>query len=75
MDLAKLQKKALLIPTPGQYEQEYLAKKLFKQGRLSFVKQDKFNIADIEQAKDFTGLPEINEEVNWKKLFCLFEGE
>jgi UDP-N-acetylglucosamine:LPS N-acetylglucosamine transferase len=23
MDLAKLEKKALFIPTPGQYEQEY----------------------------------------------------
>lgn len=75
MDLAKLQKKALLIPTPGQYEQEYLAKKLFKQGRLSFVKQEKFKIEDIELAKSFVGLPEINEVVNWKKLFCLFEGE
>lgn len=28
MDLIKLEKPATLIPTPGQYEQEYLAKKL-----------------------------------------------
>lgn len=28
MDLIKLQKKALMIPTPGQTEQEYLAKRL-----------------------------------------------
>ena len=28
MDLVKLEKKAYFIPTPGQYEQEYLAKKL-----------------------------------------------
>ncbi len=28
MDLAKLQKKAFFIPTPGQFEQEYLAKRL-----------------------------------------------
>ena len=75
MDLAKLQKKALLIPTPGQYEQEYLAKSLFKQNQLCCVEQEKFKIEDIELAKDFIGLPEINEDVNWKKLFCLFEGE
>ncbi|MBX3239840.1 MAG: glycosyl transferase family 28 [Chitinophagaceae bacterium] len=30
MDLMKLQKKAILIPTPGQPEQEYLADSLFK---------------------------------------------
>jgi predicted glycosyltransferase len=28
MDLIKLQKRALLIPTPGQPEQEYLAQRL-----------------------------------------------
>lgn len=75
MDFAKLQKKALLIPTPGQYEQEYLAKRLFKQGRLFFVKQENFDISDVDEAQNFIGLPEINEEVNWKQLFCLFEGE
>jgi hypothetical protein len=31
MDLAKLGKKAFFIPTPGQYEQMYLAKKIKKQ--------------------------------------------
>ena len=75
MDLAKLQKKALLIPTPGQYEQEYLAKRLFKQGRMLFVKQENFNISDLAEAQNFIGLPEIDQEVNWKQLFCLFEGE
>ncbi len=75
MDLAKLQKKALLIPTPGQYEQEYLAKRLFKQGRLLFVTQENFTLSDLEESQNFMGLPEINEEVNWKQLFCLFEGE
>ncbi len=30
MDLAKLGKKAFFIPTPGQYEQEYLARRLDK---------------------------------------------
>jgi UDP-N-acetylglucosamine:LPS N-acetylglucosamine transferase len=32
MDLAKLGKKCFFIPTPGQFEQEYLAKKYKKTG-------------------------------------------
>ncbi|MCV6630587.1 MAG: glycosyltransferase, partial [Flavobacteriaceae bacterium] len=31
LDLAKLEKQAFFIPTPGQFEQEYLAKRLQKQ--------------------------------------------
>lgn len=75
MDLAKLQKKALLIPTPGQYEQEYLAKRLQKKEMLPFVKQEDFKISTLDKIDLFNGLPEIIEEINWKKLFCLFEGE
>ena len=75
MDLAKLQKKALLIPTPGQYEQQYLAKRLHKKGILPFVNQDKFRITDLVEVENFTGLPQIEDETNWKQLFCLFEGE
>lgn len=36
MDLVKLDKKAFFIPTPGQFEQEYLAKKLKKSRGISF---------------------------------------
>ncbi len=75
MDLAKVQKKALLIPTPGQYEQEYLARRLQKKSMLPFVKQENFNISNLEVVKIFIGLPEIKEEQNWKNLFRLFEGE
>jgi uncharacterized protein (TIGR00661 family) len=39
MDLAALQKKALMIPTPGQTEQEYLAYRLASQGRCWTQKQ------------------------------------
>ena len=75
MDLAKLQKKALLIPTPGQYEQEYLAKRLQKKELLPFVNQEDFSISALDKVELFNGLPKIEEDVNWKKLFCLFEGE
>lgn len=47
MDLLYLQKSAILIPTPGQSEQEYLAEHLGKRREFVFVKQ---NEADITRA-------------------------
>lgn len=44
MDLVKLQKKAILIPTPGQTEQEYLAKQLHQQGCYPYLSQKDFEI-------------------------------
>jgi uncharacterized protein (TIGR00661 family) len=44
MDLAALGKKAILIPTPGQTEQEYLAQRLSDR-RIAFsMKQNKFDL-------------------------------
>lgn len=54
MDVFKLQKKAILIPTPGQTEQEYLAKHLAKQGWCLTVEQHEFNLqASLKQANFF----------------------
>jgi len=47
MDLVKLEKKAVLIPTPGQTEQEYLAKYLNSKKQFEFKSQDQFNLADV----------------------------
>lgn len=44
MDLAALGKKALLIPTPGQTEQEYLALHLHRKYDTVFVKQSKISL-------------------------------
>tara|TARA_R110002050_G_scaffold41242_1_gene100095 strand:+ start:97890 stop:98963 length:1074 start_codon:yes stop_codon:yes gene_type:complete len=44
MDLVYLQKKAILIPTPGQTEQEYLAKHLAKSGLFYSMSQNHFDI-------------------------------
>jgi uncharacterized protein (TIGR00661 family) len=44
MDLVVLDKKAILIPTPGQTEQEYLGKYLHKEGVFFCMSQEKFNI-------------------------------
>jgi uncharacterized protein (TIGR00661 family) len=45
MDLAKLQKKSILIPTPGQTEQEYLAESLFQKKAAYAVGQKEFSLA------------------------------
>lgn len=54
MDLVKLGKKAILIPTPGQTEQEYLAKELYKQKVFTRKAQQSFNLEDdIVEAENF----------------------
>jgi len=47
MDLVKLQKKAILIPTPGQTEQEYLAAHLLKQKMFFSVERSYQRIAKL----------------------------
>lgn len=51
MDLVTLGKNAILIPTPGQTEQEYLAKHLSKESYFITIKQD--NITPGNLFKDF----------------------
>lgn len=75
MDLCKLEKKAFFIPTPGQFEQEYLAKKYKKEGLIPYSSQEKFKYEDVLSAQLYPGLPKIKSEVNWKQLFLLFESK
>ena len=75
MDLAKLKKKAFFIPTPGQFEQEYLAKKLKDDGFIPYSHQDDFKIENLLQVELYQGLPQIRKEADWGKLFELFESE
>ncbi|MEA2004255.1 MAG: glycosyltransferase family protein [archaeon] len=56
MDLYVLQKKALYIPTPGQTEQEYLARYMKEKGVSHFVAQDNLDILqDLKVAKRYKG--------------------
>lgn len=75
MDLAKLSKKAFFIPTPGQFEQEYLAKRLDEQGFVPSCSQNEFNLDQLERLKDYTGLKSMDYELNYRRLFGLFEGK
>lgn len=56
MDLAKLGKKVIFIPTPGQTEQEYLANRL-KEMKIAFsMKQSAFDLkAAWKASRDYTG--------------------
>lgn len=56
MDLAVLNKKAFLIPTPGQNEQEYLAEYLNEKGLCPFTSQKKFKWELLEEVKKYKGL-------------------
>jgi hypothetical protein len=60
MDLAVFGKNALMIPTPGQTEQEYLAKHLQEAGFVRFISQDKLkNIhTEMKEVLKSTGLPQ-----------------
>ncbi|TBV28038.1 MULTISPECIES: glycosyltransferase [Meridianimaribacter] len=75
MDLAKLNKKGFFIPTPGQFEQEYLAKKLDEQKLVPTATQDAFTMEMLEKIDDYKGLAELDYELNYKKLFSLFKGK
>ncbi len=57
LDLAVIGTKALMIPTPGQIEQEYLAEYHNKKGTFYCVNQNKIDLSsDVEIAKKTTGI-------------------
>ncbi|WP_250433250.1 glycosyltransferase [Hanstruepera flava] len=72
MDLAKLDKRAFFIPTPGQFEQEYLAERLHKLNIAPCCNQDDFTLEKLNFINDFKGLSNFEYELNYKKLFSLF---
>jgi UDP-N-acetylglucosamine:LPS N-acetylglucosamine transferase len=58
MDLARLQKKSILIPTPGQTEQQYLAKNLSAKNLALCINQNDFSLTDaIAKAENFSYQP------------------
>lgn len=75
LDLAKLQKKAFFIPTPGQYEQEYLAEFLNKSGIIPSCKQSEFGIDQLNRVQNYSGFQNSVEVVELRNLFGLFKGE
>ncbi len=55
MDLVVFGKQAVFVPTPGQTEQEYLSKRLEKQGSYYYQQQDEIDVElAIEKSKYYT---------------------
>ncbi len=75
MDLVKLQKKAFFVPTPGQTEQEYLAKRLKKKGIAPYCSQENFRIEFLNEVELYKGFESWTSEPNWKYLFRVFTGD
>ncbi len=76
MDLTSLEKNAFFVPTPGQYEQEYLAKRLKNMGIAPTCKQANFKADELNRVNDYRGLRAIlHLPANFSKLFSLFEGK
>jgi len=61
MDLVRLKSKAILIPTPGQTEQEYLADHFHQQGIFYTQSQKELNLKEaINKAKEFSGFGQVD---------------
>jgi len=72
MDLAKLEKKAFFIPTPGQFEQEYLANRMDELNIAPFADQDNFELSMIGNVKNYKGFRKTANEALNSELFKLF---
>ena len=55
MDLSVLGARALLVPTPGQAEQEYLGRFHAKKGLCHVVSQKSFGLEEIQKALEYPG--------------------
>lgn len=74
MDLAVLEKKAFLIPTPGQFEQQYLAERMNEKKIAPFCGQEDFSIDKLEQITNYTGFKKGTTSIDLE-LFKLFDGK
>jgi hypothetical protein len=75
MDLVNLEKKAFFIPTPGQYEQEYLAEKFKTEDLFPSKSQDKFKLKDLKKINYYQGLTLPEKDKDWMSFFQVFEIE
>ncbi|WP_299521932.1 glycosyltransferase [uncultured Lutibacter sp.] len=72
MDLAVLGKKAFFIPTPGQFEQEYLAEILSEKLIAPFATQQNFKATDLDILTNFSGFKVNKADFNLD-YFSLFK--
>ena len=72
MDVTQLGKKAFFIPTPGQFEQEYLAYKLKKERVAPFANQSNFRIENLMEIDFYKVSRESKTPTDWEALFKIF---
>ena len=75
MDLAAMEKNAFFIPTPGQYEQKYLAKQLKKRGIAPYCRQENFTLKKLKYINTYKGFKKFDYNTPYEGLFALFEGK
>jgi uncharacterized protein (TIGR00661 family) len=74
MDLVRLQKNAILVPTPGQTEQEYLAQSLSKSKHFQFQNQKEFSLSEAQiQSNNFVAMNYQNHITNWNDILKIFK--
>jgi len=65
LDLAVIQTRAILIPTPGQPEQEYLSEELMNKKLYYSVQQEALNLKeDIKQLDKYSCNLQIDEALS-----------
>ena len=77
MDMVALNKKAIIIPTPGQTEQEYLGKHLHAEGVFFATEQKNFDLkASLEKASHFPfkSLQMRDAHTQFQKVICRWVG-
>ncbi len=73
MDLVKLHKKAILIPTPGQTEQEYLARHMKTEGIFMMADQQSFNLeVELNKASRFPFKTPDLDFLQYQSVLTLF---
>ncbi len=75
MDLAKLKKKAFFIPTPGQFEQEYLAQRLTLNKLVPSCNQNDFTLKKLHDLNMYRGLSSFSTDIDYGELFHFFKGK
>jgi len=72
MDLVRLEKKAFFIPTPGQFEQEYLANRMKELKMAPYADQDDFELSMLDEVENYRGFKKTGNAVLNPALFDLF---
>ncbi|WP_378179253.1 glycosyltransferase [Aquimarina sp. SS2-1] len=75
MDLAKLKKKAFFIPTPGQFEQEYLAERLKVNKLVPSCTQQEFTLKKLYDLNAYKGLSCFSTDIDYGELFHFFQSK